>query len=42
MRIETGKTGWIKVIMAQCFRRSKVDNRKRDDERDIKRQLRDY
>ncbi|KAJ0406309.1 hypothetical protein ATCC90586_007347 [Pythium insidiosum] len=42
MRVEVGKTGWIKVIMAQCYKANKVDNRKRDDERDIKRQLRDW
>ncbi|RLN89703.1 hypothetical protein BBJ28_00011885 [Nothophytophthora sp. Chile5] len=42
MRIEVGETGWIKVIMAACYKRGQVDNRKRDDERDIKRQLRDW
>ncbi|RLN84296.1 hypothetical protein BBJ28_00007248 [Nothophytophthora sp. Chile5] len=35
-------TGWIKVIMAACYKRGQVDNRKRDDEREIKRQLRDW
>ncbi|TMW61299.1 hypothetical protein Poli38472_013762 [Pythium oligandrum] len=42
VRLEVGNTGWIKVIMAQCYKKNKVDNRKRDDERDIKRQLRDW
>ncbi|KAG1702171.1 hypothetical protein DVH05_009962 [Phytophthora capsici] len=42
MRIEVGNTGWIKVIMAACFKRGQIDNRRRDDEREIKRQLRDW
>ncbi|ETP49744.1 hypothetical protein, variant 1 [Phytophthora nicotianae P10297] len=42
MQIEVGNTGWIKVIMAACFKRGQIDNRRRDDEREIKRQLRDW
>ncbi|KAE8898490.1 hypothetical protein PF005_g3217 [Phytophthora fragariae] len=42
MRIEVGNTGWIKVILAACFKRGQVDNRRRDDEREVKRQLRDW
>ncbi|KAI9920130.1 hypothetical protein PsorP6_015371 [Peronosclerospora sorghi] len=42
MRIEVGITGWIKVVMAACFRRGQIDNRRRDDQREIKRQLRDW
>ncbi|KAL4145693.1 hypothetical protein PRNP1_011569 [Phytophthora ramorum] len=42
MRIEVGNTGWIKIILASCFKRGQVDNRKRDDEREVKRQLRDW
>jgi tmRNA-binding protein len=42
MRLEVGNTGWIKVILAACHKQSQVDNRKRDSEREIKRQLRDW
>uniref|UniRef100_A0AAV1TS07 SsrA-binding protein n=1 Tax=Peronospora matthiolae TaxID=2874970 RepID=A0AAV1TS07_9STRA len=42
MRVEVGITGWIKVILAACFKRGQVDNRRRDDQREIKRQLRDW
>ncbi|KAG2509927.1 hypothetical protein BBI17_007744, partial [Phytophthora kernoviae] len=42
MRIEVGNTGWIKVIIAACFKRGQVDNRRRDDMREVKRQLRDW
>jgi hypothetical protein len=41
-RIEVGKTGWIKVILVQCYKRTQIDNRKRDEEREIKRQTRDW
>ncbi|CAH0492295.1 unnamed protein product [Peronospora farinosa] len=42
VRIEVGNTGWIKVIMAACFKRGQIDNRRRDDQREIKRQLREW
>lgn len=42
MRLEIAATGWIKVILAQCYKQKTVDNRKRDDEREVKRQLRDW
>ncbi|CAI5732081.1 unnamed protein product [Peronospora destructor] len=42
MRIEVGNTGWIKVIMAACFKCGQIDNRRRDDQREIKRQLREW
>ncbi|TDH66672.1 hypothetical protein CCR75_008744 [Bremia lactucae] len=42
MRVEVGVTGWIKVIMAACFKQGQVDNRRRDDTREIQRQLRDW
>ncbi|DBA04276.1 TPA: hypothetical protein N0F65_009511 [Lagenidium giganteum] len=42
MRVEVGNTGWIKVVVAHCYKRSKIDNRKRDDEREAKRALRDW
>uniref|UniRef100_K3X979 SsrA-binding protein n=1 Tax=Globisporangium ultimum (strain ATCC 200006 / CBS 805.95 / DAOM BR144) TaxID=431595 RepID=K3X979_GLOUD len=42
MRIEIGQTGWLKVVLAQCYKQKSVDNRKRDDEREVKRQLRDW
>lgn len=41
-RLEIGETGWIKVVLAQCYKLKTVDTRKRDDEREVKRQLRDW
>lgn len=42
MRLQISNTGWIKVVLAQCYKQKTVDNRKRDDEREVKRQLRDW
>ncbi|CAI5713919.1 unnamed protein product [Hyaloperonospora brassicae] len=42
MRVEVGITGWIKVILAACFKQGQVDHRRRDDKREINRQLRDW
>ncbi|KAG9406837.1 hypothetical protein AC1031_003166 [Aphanomyces cochlioides] len=39
LRVHLGTTNWVKIQLGKCVRRKGPDNRKKDDARDVKRQI---